>query len=172
MTAMEERIAALVERFRAIGEANMKTLPIYNDRIEVEAVGFAPVAEGVLGALITPWFLNLMLLPAMPRPWEPGRIGAKRTVGLPGGDLAFTVAGDEVVGYYESYSIRSPMQGVNGNVAARFLAEAALAKALTPPKPEDSALPEAPACERSHGDVDSARRNFLRGRFGEEMDDR
>jgi [NiFe] hydrogenase assembly HybE family chaperone len=167
---LDDRIAALVDRFRRIGEANMKGLPIYNDQIEVEAVGFQPFGEGFIGALITPWFLNLILLPPEPRPWEPARIGAKFQVDLPGGQLPFTVAGDEEIGHYDSYSIRSPMQGVNGNVAARFLAEAALAKALTPPKPEEMAGPEAPACERSHGDVDTARRNLLRGKFKEGSD--
>lgn len=165
MSDVAPRVAALEERFRAIGEANMKGLPIYNDRVAVEALGFQPLGEDLIGMLITPWFINALLLPGAPRPWEPNRIGDKRTVSLPGGDLAFTIAGDEEVGFYESYSIRSPLQGVAGQEAARFLAEAALARMLTPPKPEEPQAP-APACERDHGDVDMARRNLLRGHLG------
>lgn len=165
MSDFAPRVAAMVERFKAIGEANMKGLPIYNDRIEVEALGFQPFGEDLIGMLITPWFINALLLPGEPRPWEPNRIGNKRTVALPGGELAFTVGGDEEIGHYDSYSIRSPLQGVAGQEAARFLAEAALAKMLTPPKPDEPQAP-APACERDHGDVDMARRNLLRGRVG------
>lgn len=60
---MDGRVAELVARFRDIGETQMRGLPLYNDRTEVEAVDFAPFGDGWIGVLITPWFMNVVLLP-------------------------------------------------------------------------------------------------------------
>lgn len=156
---LEERVAGIVERFREIGDENIKGLPIYNDALEVEAVGFTEFGDDVIGVLVTPWFMNLMVLPGEHTPWDPSQIGAKRTRTLPSGETDFVIGGDEVVGAYDSRSIKSPMNGVKTQERARFLAEAALAEALTPPRsepePEPTQKQEAPP----------SRRDLLRGRF-------
>lgn len=63
----EENPSAQVEAtFRRIHAERMTGLPLLNPLLEVAAVGFARVDDGRewRGALVTPWCINLLLLPA------------------------------------------------------------------------------------------------------------
>ena len=51
-------------RIDAIYRERMQGLPIVNPELSVEAVGFEPFEAHELGVLISPWFMNLVLLPA------------------------------------------------------------------------------------------------------------
>lgn len=130
--ALDRRIAELVAHFQDIDSTRIKGLPIYNPRIEVEAVGFRPFGEGWIGALITPWFMVAMILP-----WERGtvdedEIGAKCLVMLPSGACEFSRGGDHVVGAYRTRSIRSAMTEVVSQNAARAEALQFLSDLLSP----------------------------------------
>jgi [NiFe] hydrogenase assembly HybE family chaperone len=72
---MTIKVADLVARYQAIYEERMRDLPIVNPKLAVEAVGFDQWEEKDLGILITPWFMNLVLLP-----------DSDRLVDLPQGD--------------------------------------------------------------------------------------
>jgi [NiFe] hydrogenase assembly HybE family chaperone len=77
----------------------MRNLPIVNSALEVEAVGFRTFDEHQIGVLITPWFMNLVLLLGS----DIGsrlRQGSKSTLRLPSGPVEFTTAQDEVLGPY------------------------------------------------------------------------
>ena len=57
----------------------MRDLPIYNDKVAIEAIGFRPFGEAeLLGVVLTPWFMNLIMLPIEPAPMDMAAIG--RTV--------------------------------------------------------------------------------------------
>ena len=55
-----QRLESAFERVR---RERMIDVPMLNPRLAVQAVGFRDWRGGWLGILITPWFMNLMLLP-------------------------------------------------------------------------------------------------------------
>ncbi len=79
--------------FRAAA-ARMHGLDFVNPALEVEAVGFAPWEGHWLGVMVTPWFMNLTLLPRDVAAWRPLAPGAKRRYAFPAGEYEFVGASD------------------------------------------------------------------------------
>jgi [NiFe] hydrogenase assembly HybE family chaperone len=140
------RVTAMVERFRTIGKAAMRDLPLYHADLAVEAVGFRLLDGHWVGVLITPWFMNLIRLPQRPEPMDMARIGRTVRVALPCGERELVRGGDESIGGYESLSLHSPMLAFPGQEAARDEAKRRLADLL---RPEHS--------ERESGRIDDGR---------------
>ena len=118
-------IEELVDFYRKVYDERFRDLPIINAELEVEAVGFDRLAEHELGALITPWFMNLVLLPGTDR-WEASPQGSVCQIELPGGKVDFTVSHDEVLGTTLSAALFSsvadfPDQSLAREVAAETL---------------------------------------------------
>ena len=90
ITAGEQLAAA----YRDIGRRTMRDLPVYNATLDVCAVGFRPHDGGVLGVLVTPWFMNLVV--ARRRRSLRRRPGATVPRRFPAGTIDFTVG--EVAG--------------------------------------------------------------------------
>ena len=134
--SLPPRVEALLAA-HAAADAVMRDLPLYNPALTIEAHGFAPLAEGMLlGVLITPWFMNLVLLPEVAEPLDPARYGAARSVVLPAGERVFRYAGDAAQGAFWTASLHSPMAVFRSQPQARAEARLRLAEALTPPSPE------------------------------------
>lgn len=91
----------LLGRFQVIYHDRMRKLPICNSVLEVEVVGFEAMAEHRLGILITPWFMNLILL-AGDKSWSELPDGATDQIILPAETCAFTVCRDDALGAYLS----------------------------------------------------------------------
>ena len=89
----------LVKRYRSIYDERMQDLPIINPELDVEAVGFCAFDEHQVGVLITPWFVNLVLLLGSGI-GEQLKQGSKSTLKFPSGPVEFTTAQDEVLGPY------------------------------------------------------------------------
>jgi [NiFe] hydrogenase assembly HybE family chaperone len=106
----------------------MRDLSVYNEKIAIEAIGFRPFGDDAfLGVLLTPWFLNIIILPVKPAPMNMAEIGRTVFVELPAGKRAFVVGGDEVIGLYRAHSLHSPvlnftLPGQAGAEALRKLA--------------------------------------------------
>ncbi len=158
----EDRILQLVDRFTHIGETAMRELPIYNHALQVEAIGFKPTAAGWLGVLITPWFINVMLLPkhkqeaTMP-------LGEKVTHKLISGEHDFSVGEDDELGRYDFLTLASPTLKYKSHQAACDVAQKALAKLLTPPDEAGTDVPEQPVHFVTSEQKGKERRAFLRG---------
>lgn len=131
---LPHRVQALVASFARIGEETMRGLPFYNEDLAVEAVGFEQFGDEWLGALITPWFLNLMLVPEAPLPYVESANGRQRAVVLPGGPVTFRCGGTDTVGLFHAHSIASPMDAYKTQAQARAAARLALARLCTPPQ--------------------------------------
>jgi [NiFe] hydrogenase assembly HybE family chaperone len=130
--AVDLRISALTVRFRQIGDEQMRDLPFYNPNLEVEAWDFSELDETqLIGVLITPWFMNLIVLRQVPEPIDSRRYGESQTIALPGGDRAFLYGGDPVVGALWAHSLHSPMQQFGSQMQARTEARLRLAQVLT-----------------------------------------
>ena len=94
---MRVSIDALFDYYLAVYEKTFRDLPIVNKALAVESVGFRQLEEHQLGVLITPWFMNLVLLPGTGR-WDDRPQGSACTVELPGGKVDFHVSHEQTLG--------------------------------------------------------------------------
>lgn len=142
-----ENPAARVEAaFRAIAAGRMRGLPLINAALEVEAVGFAHWDAHWLGCLVTPWFMNLVLLPREAAAWPSVAAGGKVEYRFPAGVYEFIAGREEAIGEYQACSLFSPMFAFADHESARLTAQAAL-QALFDAANNDAAhaSPAAPA---------------------------
>ncbi len=157
----------------------MEGLNFVNPAVEVEAVAFAPWDAHWLGVMVTPWFINLMLLPRDPGGWTSLPHGKKCSYRFPAGDYTFISSRDESIGEHQMCSLISPLLEIPDHATARQVAELARAALLDP---ANAAVPEAPAsapiaapnaetAEEPLANVAAraaaplSKRDFLRGRF-------
>ena len=152
------RVPALIDCFREV-DVVMRELPIYNDKIAIEAIDFRAFGEDeLLGVVLTPWFMNLMLLPIEPEPMDMAEIGRPVEVALPAGKRTFVIGGDEVVGLYKAHSLHSPVLNFTLPGQAHAEARRMLALLMTPPAQERAA--------NQNGSAGIDRRRLLFGRGG------
>lgn len=124
-------LALLMAKYELAAQ-RMKDLPIYNPALRVEAVGFREFQGSQLGIVVTPWFMNLVLLPGPTAP-SPPREGETHAHQLPAGAVDFVGARLDDVGPFETCSLFSPMPNFESAEAARATAEEALLLLLKPP---------------------------------------
>jgi len=133
------RVLALIELFRRI-DAGMRDLPIYNDQIAIEAIGFRLFGDAeLLGVVLTPWFMNIITLPLEPAPMDMAAIGKTVSIALPAGKRAFVVGGDETIGLYKAHSLYSPLLNFTLQGHARAVAQQMLTLLMTPARVETAA---------------------------------
>ncbi|MGB7989153.1 MAG: [NiFe]-hydrogenase assembly chaperone HybE [Candidatus Methylophosphatis roskildensis] len=162
MNDIESRVTELVDQFRRIGSAQMQDLPIYNARLDVEAVGFQALGERWIGVLITPWFMSVIILPPVRTTLDARLFGQKCQELLPAANYAFVNGGVELVGSYKSLPLHSPMDAFESQDSARREAQARLSALLTPPA-ESPKPASATRDGSSPSPGDPARRAFLFG---------
>lgn len=162
--------AALEAAYRVVA-GRMAGLPVVNPALAVEAVGFRRWEAHWLGIVVTPWFMNLTLAPAEPEAWVPLALGAKRRWRFPAGDFEFIGAQDPGFGEFAVCSLFSPMERFADQGGAALVARLALEALFDPAQAEPA--PAAPAAndtgaragaDPGPGQVDRAKRDFLRGR--------
>ncbi|MCU7886786.1 MAG: [NiFe]-hydrogenase assembly chaperone HybE, partial [Candidatus Thiodiazotropha sp. (ex Lucinoma annulata)] len=102
-------IEGLEQQFRTIEQQRMEGLPLLNKALRVEAVSFCEWNGLCLGVLITPWFMNLMLIPDEGDTWSDMQIGDKQLHQLPSGLYEFILGEEEGIGRYQMCSLFSPM---------------------------------------------------------------
>ena len=100
---------ALEAVFRTILQQQMRDVPVVNPALVVEAVGFRAWNDHWLGILITPWFMNLLLMPRVTAKWQPIAEGASRHCVFPAGVFEFIGARHRWLGDYQACSLFSPM---------------------------------------------------------------
>lgn len=157
--AIGERLAAL---YREIGERAMRGLPVYNEALGVEAVGFRACEGRALGIVVTPWFMNVVLAPLATEERAGPPPGAIVQRGLPAATFDFTVGKLDGFGRIETCSLFSPMFAFTDMAAARAAAQAAMAALLDPELERNASRVDAVAAPSA---VD--RRGFLRGTLTE-----
>jgi len=137
---MNNIVTSLVDRFRQIGTERIVGLPIYNDALHVEAIEFQPCAGGQIGVLVTPWFMNIMLLPDDTSAYQHQELGEKVKYQLVSGEHEFVIGEDEQVGRYLFRTVTSPTHCYKKQIAAVNSGSNAL-KALLTPSEEVGELP-------------------------------
>jgi [NiFe] hydrogenase assembly HybE family chaperone len=135
----------LVNAYRR-ASINMKGLPIYNPALIVEALGFREHAGRLCGVVVTPWFMNLTVLPAAADA-EAWRLGDTVRLAFPFGEYDFMLSELEGVGLIGTCSLFSPMNDFTDHEAARIAGEA-IGRGLFEPdeaqQPAAAAEPAAP----------------------------
>jgi [NiFe] hydrogenase assembly HybE family chaperone len=119
---MSDVVAALVAHFESVYRLHMQGLPIVNARLQVEAVGFRVYDGDQLGVLITPWFMNLILLPAGDD-WSGCQQGSTERIEFPSGPIEFTVARDDELGCYLTAVLFRSVSDVPDQDTARGIAK-------------------------------------------------
>ena len=152
MNMLPARVQALVDLFRHVELSRMAGVPVLNRALQVEAVGFEPVAvepgeaPAAVGVLLTPWFMNLVWLPLLSEA-AADRVGQARARDVGGTTFDFIGGYEPGLGAYEACSLASPMFEFADQAQARATAWAVLVE-LRPAAPK----------------VSNARRGFLFGR--------
>jgi len=158
--------------FRA-STVRMAGLAFVNPALEVEAIGFAPWNGHWLGVLLTPWCMNLVLMPRDPALWTSLAIGAKRSHGFPAGDYDFIGAHHDSIGDFQMCSLFSPVSEFADQSTARLVAtlarEALFDPANAEPPADHAGSPPSPGpiakIERQL-DAPLSKRDLLHGRLG------
>ncbi|GAB4064011.1 [NiFe]-hydrogenase assembly chaperone HybE [Ancylobacter sonchi] len=118
--------------FKEIHVGQMRGVPLLNETLEVKAIGFRPHEARVLGMLITPWFMNIVLVPGPGDDWSALVPGAKELIGFPSGQYEFVGANRPETGPYKACSLFSPMFDFTSMLQATETARAALAALFDP----------------------------------------
>ncbi len=113
-----------LERFYTGIVPDMTDLPVFNERLTVEAVGFCQWEGHWLGVLITPWFMNLLVVPRVGSPWPELQTGKahRLTLSFPAGDYTFVPRHEDALGTYLCCSLMSPVHDLPDQASARRLA--------------------------------------------------
>lgn len=112
--------------FQQVLETRMQDVPILNPSLSVKAVGFKQTPQGCLGVLITPWFINLMLLPCEGDDWLDLPTGSTQVQVFGSGSYPFLVAEEAGIGRYQSCSLLSPVLEIQDQETAVEVALSAL----------------------------------------------
>jgi [NiFe] hydrogenase assembly HybE family chaperone len=159
-----ESPAPVLERaFGRIERERMRDVPILNPRLQVEAVGFQPFQGHWIGILVTPWFLNALVLPGTGAEWPARKVGDAHIWPLPIGNCEFIAGHEEEIGEYHLCSLMSPVLAIEDQEAARIAAQAALDTLLAPPAPKEEPAGPLKTLEENVGRPMS-KREFLSGR--------
>jgi [NiFe] hydrogenase assembly HybE family chaperone len=110
MNNLQQISDTMEQTFKRIHTENMQGIPILNPMIEVQALGFQEWQGRVLGVIITPWLMNLVLLPAEGEDWSQMELGHKQPHEFPSRSYKFMINDIEGIGPCQTYSLCSPMR--------------------------------------------------------------
>ncbi|MDD1621822.1 MAG: [NiFe]-hydrogenase assembly chaperone HybE [Methylococcaceae bacterium] len=148
---------ALEHAFNDILASRMRDVPVVNPALSVRAIGFERFGGDWLGVLITPWFMNLLLLPGPECSWIEFPPGSKIERAFPYGSFEFTLADEARLGVYALSSLFSPMFEFRDQDAAVATAEAVLRHLFELDRPTTTTPPR----------PSISRRDLLRGSFSD-----
>ena len=161
----------LERAFQRVHLERMQDVPILNPALEVAAIGFREWEGFQLGVLLTPWFMNLVLLPGENDPWPGLRPGESRQYGFPSGTYEFLLGEQEDVGRYLACSMLSPVFEFTEQAIAVAAADEIMRLVLEPPQTDECVESTGAATEieaAGEGELPEeamSRRRFLRGQF-------
>jgi [NiFe] hydrogenase assembly HybE family chaperone len=151
--------------YQRVQRERMAGLPFVNAALRVELIGLRRWQGLWLGVLLTPWCMNLLLLPGdaaggdgQPQtPWPRLVAGQTAQFAFPAAVMSFFGGREDGFGDYLACSLFSPVFEFTDQDHARATAEACLLALLDPAAAAAQAAP-------AKAPVDAGKRNFLRGR--------
>ena len=148
--------ARLEEVFRDIWRTRMQDMPVLNAALEVESVGLRPWQGHWLCALVTPWFINIVMLRGDGE-WR--RVPDRDSVWyeFPSGSFEFLGCSEPGFGDFHACPLFSPVLEFADHASACETARVAIDSLLDP-----TLLGEPPAGSNAES-AGISRRDFLRG---------
>ena len=143
----------LEAHYRRVYEERMRDMPFVNPALQVRGLEFERQQGDWLGILLTPWFLNLFLLPGGGSLWRDIPAGERCALDLPCGTMHFIADDDPDIGPYQYCPLVAPVDQLPDMATALQVAEAAWETVLLPP---------APVVEEPAPEPQASRRAFLR----------
>ncbi len=140
MNKLQQISATMEQTFKRILTENMQGIPILNPMIEVQALGFQEWQGRVLGVIITPWLMNLVLLPAEGEDWSQMELGHKQPHEFPSRSYKFMINDIEGIGPCQTYSMCSPMREFSTHQQAVQVAQDFLDGLMVERKPTEEDL--------------------------------
>ena len=166
MDALTPTADLLEARYREIAETRMQGIPILNGALAVKALGMRVWGDHMLCVLLTPWFMNVVLL-AREDETENRPAGSKQTFAFPAGSFEFILGREEGIGPHWMCSLFSPVLEFADQETAEAAALAAIDELFSDGEEPDEAeremdmiwrggLPVVPleAVEEEGGDID------------------
>ena len=126
MICPEYLTQGLEQVFNLVQRERMQGVPVLHPALRVQCVGFEPWGDYCLGVLVTPWFMNLVLLSGEGETWADLSIGEKVEHVFPSGAYEFIVGEETGAGRYLMCSLFSPMFEFANQEAAVATAEAVM----------------------------------------------
>ncbi len=128
--AIAESLSRKLEAvFAKIERERMRDVPILNPALSVACIGMRPFEDDWLSVLVTPWFINLIMLPGSEggaEAWGSEGAGTKLMRQFPAGGFEFICASEDGIGPYRLCSLFSPVLEFESQEAALATAEASL----------------------------------------------
>ncbi len=159
-----QAVDALVRAFTRIGATQMNDLGISNPRLAVAAVGFRAWQEFSVGVLVTPWAMNLVVLPSAGDASLALGADRRQTWRFPSGEYALMGNEAPECGAFQFCPLFSPMHEFADQARAEATATEIM-QGLFEPAPDDES-----ATAQDAGPLPSpaplSRRGFLRGLLG------
>jgi len=153
--------AQLLERvFAHIARTRMADVPILNPALHVEAVDFCEWQGRWIGVLVTPWTLNLVLLPGADTPLIPLALDEKASWNFPSGAYEFMGLNESAIGTCHTCSLISPVTQFETHEQAVAVAQEVMAALFVAGASEDARLNGESMASRT-----MSRRDFLRMSF-------
>ncbi len=143
--------AALEAQFNRVAADQMAALPFYQAHMPVKACSFQLFEGQWVGAMLTPWMLELVVLPAPDQQWPRRQVGSRLALTFPAGDMAFRVGELTPELHYVACSLMSPLDPHLSPEQAIMLAENSVSLALSLPVRRDAP-------------INMSRRSLLRGK--------
>ncbi len=122
---IQQKALQIEQVFQQIYLQRMADMPLINQKLSVQSIGFQQWQKNILGILVTPWFMNIMLLPGEDK-WDSLHEKQKITHCFPSGKYVFIVGFEAAIGYYQMCSLFSPMFEFADQDAAQQTATIAL----------------------------------------------
>ncbi|MBK8338234.1 MAG: [NiFe]-hydrogenase assembly chaperone HybE [Sterolibacteriaceae bacterium] len=112
--------------FEHIWRTRMAQVPILNPKLQVDIVGWRAWQGEWLGVLVTPWSINLMLLPGSGGRFRKLAMDERQSWSFPSGSYDFMGGDEEGLGAYQICSLFSPVLQFDSHEQAVAAARAAI----------------------------------------------
>ncbi|MCW8890474.1 MAG: [NiFe]-hydrogenase assembly chaperone HybE [Sedimenticola sp.] len=164
-------VEQITQAFRKIEQNQMQGLPVCNEQLTTEIIGLTRFDAYWVGALITPWTLQLIMLPATAAA-ESLEEGDHRTYEFPQGSVVFMTTENTDLGPYQSCALMSPLHSFETQEQIRQTAAEVMELMFQPPAEAEQthsvqvAMPGRLDIEREAKSTEpksGTRRDFLRG---------
>ena len=109
MSDLTTQAKAIEKTFQRIEQEQMQDIPLLNPALRVQSIGFQTYEGRTLGIIITPWMMNLLMLPAEHDDWSELKLGDKTHHRLPANEYRFMVNEIDGIGICQTHSLYSPM---------------------------------------------------------------